>query len=422
MSGKEKLIDYLIVNGKTNSWDELAKTFGFKNGERARGAWFKYRKNNPSENRAAQNVAEAANYISQLEDRVVKFEEDFKNNRAELVADTNKPVQSLEDLIRVCKIDTNKWEITKYTQSAAGNRYSIKAWLETKSRTGVENFSEQFTKFLGTYQPKILPRQPRNFSSSTSNRAACLIINKQDAHLNKYDINGDNDVEARFVQIENAVNNILKKASATSNLEEVIYILGSDQFNSEHTDMTTKGTPQKNAVNFHEGFEAICDHEIQMINLLLKNTKHLTVAFLAGNHDEFVGWHLVKWLEAYYRSEPRVEFQTGSEYRKYASYSNSAFMFNHGDALKPEKLAALFPMEYREEWSDHDHFYIFTGDKHNTLAKDINGIQFYQIPAVSKAKSSWDDKNGYTVTKAEMTAFLITEDDGMTDVYKEFLR
>ncbi len=416
---KERLINYLSRNGKTHSWEELANRFDIRSGEAARSAWKNHRRINavPSMDIDRVQVAEVANYITELEDRVVRFEEDFKNNKAELTAETSKEVRSLDDLIKVCKIDVAKWDVTKYTQSAMNGKFSIKAWLEAKK--GIDKVTTDFEEFLKNYQPAAITISKPN--AKFGNSEACLVINKQDSHLNKLDINGDNSIEDRFHEIYAATDNILRKASLTSDLKEIIYVLGSDQFNSEHSDMTTKGTPQKNLMGFHDGFEAICDHEIIMINKLLEVSQHVTVAFLAGNHDEFVGWHMVKWLEAYFRNEKRITFETGSEYRKYAKFSNSAFMFNHGDAIKPEKLAGLFPMEYKEEWSECDHYYIFTGDKHNTLAKDINGIQFYQIPALSKAKSSWDDKNGYTVSKPEMTAFLITEDNGLSDVYKEFL-
>ena len=142
---------------------------------------------------------------------------------------------------------------------------------------------------------------------------------------------------------------------------------------------------------------------------------------MAGNHDEYVGWHLASWLQTYYRNQHRVIFDISPKYRKYLSYGKSAMMFNHGDAIKPAKLANLFPMEYKEEWSRHDNFYIFTGDKHHELSLDFNGIKFYQLPAFSSAKSSWDDKNGYTVSKSEVTGFLIDVRDGMTNIFKQYL-
>ena len=94
---------------------------------------------------------------------------------------------------------------------------------------------------------------------------------------------------------------------------------------------------------------------------------------------------------------------------------------NHGDALKPAKLAALFPAEFREAWSFHENFYIFTGDRHHELSLDLDGIKFYQLPAFSNTKSLWDDKNGYTCVKAEATGFLIDETEGITNIFKQYL-
>jgi hypothetical protein len=50
---------------------------------------------------------------------------------------------------------------------------------------------------------------------------------------------------------------------------------------------------------------------------------------------------------------------------------------------------------------------------------DFHGITFFQLPALSKAKSFWDDKQGHTCTKAELVAFLIDETDGVTGILKQ---
>lgn len=158
-----------------------------------------------------------------------------------------------------------------------------------------------------------------------------------------------------------------------------------------------------------------------MITMLLQYAENVNVIYVAGNHDEYVGWHLVTWLQSYFRNTNRLTFDVSPKYRKYVSYGGSALMFNHGDALKPAKLAALFPIEFREAWSFHSNFYIFTGDKHHEVSQDFNGIKFYQIPAFSSAKSLWDDKNGHVMSKAEVTAFLIEQGSGMTNIFKQYL-
>jgi hypothetical protein len=214
---------------------------------------------------------------------------------------------------------------------------------------------------------------------------------------------------------------IANQAQLSNNLEQITYIIGSDEFNSEFTGMTTKGTPQTNTHTYHTSFEYICGHEVLMITMLLQYAENVNVVYVAGNHDEFVGWHMVNWLQTYFRNTERLTFDCSPKYRKYISYGESALMFNHGDAIKPAKLAALFPIEFKTHWSFHNNFYIFTGDKHHEVSHDFNGIKFYQIPAFSNAKSLWDDKNGHTMSKAEVTGFLIDQYSGMTNIFKQYL-
>jgi hypothetical protein len=365
--------------------------------------------------------AEIGNYISDLEDMVVKFTEDIVKGTGEIVANVAEEIKSLDELIEKCKIDTDKWEITKYVQNYWGNggnpHWQVKAWLGKK--TAEQVFQDSFVDFLSSYEPVSQSVMSPKFVNGKDN--AMLVINKQDSHLNKYDIDGNNDIVDRLSNIMYKVELIANQAQLSNNLEQITYILGSDEFNSEFTGMTTKGTPQTNTHTYQQSFEYICGHEVLMITMLLQYAENVNVVYVAGNHDEFVGWHMVNWLQTYFRNTDRLTFDCSPKYRKYISYGSSALMFNHGDAIKPAKLAALFPIEFREGWSFHQNFYIFTGDKHHEVSHDFNGIKFYQIPAFSNAKSLWDDKNGHTMSKAEVTGFLIEQSSGMTNIFKQYL-
>jgi hypothetical protein len=365
--------------------------------------------------------AEAATYIGILEDHILKFEEDIVKGTGEIVFNSKEEIRTLDELIEKCNIDTEKWEITKYVQNYWGNKenphWQVKAWLGKKKEEQV--FQDVFVKFLETYTPcldNIPAPQYEVFKA-----AGCLIINKQDAHYNKFDISGDNEINDRFEKVMSKTKIILEQAKLSSNLESIKYIVGSDEFNSEFTGTTTKGTPQTNILTYHDSFIRICDHEASMIQLLLGGSDVVEVVYIAGNHDEYIGWHLITWLEAFFRGNERVVFDISPRYRKYERYGNSAMMFNHGDAIKPSKLAAIFPIEFREEWSYYKNFYIFTGDKHHEVSHDFNGIKFYQLPAISTAKGLWDDKNGHVGSKAEITAFLLDDVEGISNIFKQSL-
>jgi hypothetical protein len=346
---------------------------------------------------------------------LLSFNEDLKENNAQVIGKSDEQIKSLEELIEKCKIDTKIWNIDRYVQNIWAGNWQVKAWLSRKTQG--DNFQKNFVEFLKGYIPKVY-QQPAPAISPSLPRG-CLVINKQDQHSNKYDIMGGNSMGKRFSAIYDRTRKILIQSTTSNKLDKIYYVVGSDQFNSEWTGTTTRGTKMENLSTYHQTFESICNHEINMINLLLAYSNDVEILYVSGNHDEYAGWHLITWLKAYYHEATDVKFDTSPRYRKYARYGKNALMFNHGDAIKPPKLANMFPIEFKDEWSNCDNYYIFTGDKHHEITMDFNGIMFFQLPALSKAKSFWDDKQGHTCTKSELVAFLIDETDGVTGILKQ---
>lgn len=349
-----------------------------------------------------------------------KFSENVHDGTAEVEFDVQTEIRTLDQLVERLDVDLTKWNIVRYVQNFWGNmdnpNWQVKVWL---SRTTEEQaYQDAFISFLKDYKPCATQTVAPDIKGLP---AACLVLNKQDAHLNKYDIGGQNDINVRFDNIKSKLETIASQACVANDIEKITYILGSDEFNSEHTGNTTKGTPQQNIETYQIGFDKICDHELSVIDCLLSHSQSVDIVYVPGNHDEIAGWHLVKWLKTYYRNEKRLSFDTNTAYRKYISYGNTAMMFNHGDAIKPNKLVSMFPIEYKDEWSSHEYFYIFTGDKHHELSHDFNGIKFYQLPAFTSAKSLWDDKNGYTCSRPEATGFLVDKKLGITNIFKQYL-
>lgn len=409
------LIDYLKKNGKGQySWNELAAKFEIKSGEVARNRWLVYRRSHK-----LAKKAETANYIAALEDKIVEFEENYKMQTGTLNYKGPKEIKTKEDLFRECNVDESKWDLDKMVVNAWGKEgnqnYQVKAWLSAKK--GGPLFQEKFTEFLTTYKPAQYDYEYQEVDGKLSN--ACLVINKQDEHLNKYDIHGDNNIGKRFQNVYNKINIILKKATLANNLEKIVYIIGSDEFNSEWSSMTTKGTPQRNILNYEDAFQLICDYEIAVIETLIEYTTDLEILYIQGNHDEYVGWHLAHFLKRYFANVSGVKINIDNIPTKYIRYDNTAMMFNHGDCIKPQKLATLFPVQFNKEWSLCDNYYIFTGDKHHEKSEDFNGIMFYQLPALSTATGKWENKEGHLGSASKLTAFMIEKGNGIIDIFKQ---
>jgi len=244
-----------------------------------------------------------------------------------------------------------------------------------------------------------------------------VVISKQDAHWDKKDITGENDIDARFKKFRDNLIKQLTNANSTNSIEKIVYIVGSDEFNSEWTGATTKGTIQQNILSHQESFEKITDFNIETIKLLLTFSESVVVTLLNGNHDHNSGWHLANLLKRVFSEIKQVTVDDRIDNTKVFGWADNLVLINHGDEMKPKDLAVKFPSIAKEMWSKYSNYYVITGDKHHEVAHDYNGIMTYQVPQLSKAKSSWDDKKGYIVGKAEMVNFVF-EADGLSAILR----
>lgn len=328
---------------------------------------------------------------------------------------------SPEEIIDKFRIDTNQWRLSGYwNKEQLNGTYLVSANITQLKQE--ERVVDSFKDFLKTYKPesKVLGR---NFLDKTLQEGS-LIINKQDFHANKWDSDGNNNIGKRFAAYDEALEKTLQRAEATHRLNEIVYIIGSDHFNSEWNytkatgGQTVKGTPQDNILTYHQAFELVCNHEVNIIEQLLVSADKVRVYYLVGNHDASVSYHMVTWLQAYFRNQERLYISNETDFTQYFTLEDTAVCINHGDVQKPERLAQNFPLEYKSGFFNAENHIILIGDRHSELTKDVGGITFYQIPALTTAKGHWDKQMGYTTTKAKMTSFLIEPYEGVTDVIK----
>lgn len=324
---------------------------------------------------------------------------------------------SLEELCREYKIDTEGYFISDYYVKTHKGSTAPTYTLHPKLNS--ESLIIDFHKFLKDYSPSA-PKIPSPYP--VKNRKCSVVFNKQDFHVDKYSTDESNGITSRFLQYEQALDDTFSKLRNIYDVEEVLYIIGADAFNSEWTGTTVKGTPQQNIKSYHTVFELMCDHEVNIIYKMLENSEKVNVIYCIGNHDMYVSYHMVGWLKTYFRENPRVVFDVEMKYTKYKKVYDTAICINHGDVQKPEQLVQNFPIEFKEHWSECSHYAVFLGDKHSELTKDVGGVKVYRIPALSTAISRWDEQNGYTTNKSEMTTFVIEDKKGISMILKEWIQ
>jgi hypothetical protein len=341
-----------------------------------------------------------------------------KNQGTKEFSFTADNIPSEEEIISHFNIDTTKWTISQiYHKTSFGGKYAITVNQRAKIGNQTISLNEAFIEAISNIKP--LPLLPKTIVNNKEK--ACLLIPKQDVHWDKRDVDGNNDMEKRFETFTKSLLSQLEKVQLTNSLEKIIYIVGSDEFNSEWTGATTKGTIQSNIVSYQEGFKRISNYTIELIKLLRFYTPKVEVVLLNGNHDHNVSWHLAHLLEQVFSKNDSITIDSDLKNTKILEYSTNLILMNHGDEMKPKDLATKFPIIAKDKWSSFDNYFVITGDKHHEQAYDYNGVRTYQVPQLSTAKSSWDDKKGHLCSKAELVTFLF-EQDGLSNILRKVIK
>ena len=402
-------------NTKDFSWKEVAEDLGNKSvdGEyiRSRYKWFR---------KKGGEFIKTPLFIPSIDEKKYSFtdgkEDKSKGTKEFTFTADNIPTE--EEIISHFNIDLKKYRIVQiWHKTTPGGKYSISVNLQTLKGNETIEINTDFLSKLSLIKPIEFPL-PKEVSDLPN---ACLLIPKQDSHWNKLDIDGNNSIDERFSTFSKIMFNQLEKVIKLNSLEKIIYIVGSDEFNSEWTIATTKGTPQQNILNYQEAFEKVSEFSITFIKMLAYYTKNVDVILLNGNHDHNVSWHLANLLKHVFSTNPHVTVNTELVNTKLLEYKSNLILLNHGDEMKPKDLATKFPIIAKDKWSQFDNYFVITGDKHHEQAYDYNGIRTYQVPQLSKAKSLWDDKKGHICSKAELVTFLF-EEDGLSNILRKEIK
>lgn len=132
----------------------------------------------------------------------------------------------------------------------------------------------------------------------------------------------------------------------------------------------------------------------QIIEMLLKKHRHVTVLMAQGNHDMASSVWLQLFFKRLYRDNPRVEV-IESPYPYYAKQHGRMLIgCHHGHGKKVEDLPDVFAREFRHLMGNTDHTVIHTGHLHHKYMKEHPHGTVEQHPTIA-ARSAYEAVNGY---------------------------
>lgn len=282
----------------------------------------------------------------------------------------------------------------------------------TQEGVSLEKIAEFFNKLDRQYSIPDITR-----SLDYLNGDKLLLIDIADLHMNlqatMFTTGNEYNCEIAEKLFFYVLTDIISRTSAYK-FDEIIFTVGGDMLNGDNLlGSTTKGTPQNSDMHYYDAYEKLCEMTIKAIDILKDCCNKVSVIYVMGNHDEVTGFKLAKYIDAWFRNEPKVEVDCRPQARKYKLYGKTLMCFAHDG--KVAKLPSIIADEARELWSKADTTEVFLQHLHTeqVLLED-NNIRIQRLPTIS-GRSKWSADKGYN-SKRQCKSFIFDKDDGLKDV------
>ena len=366
---------------------------------------------------------------------------------------TRERVDSVDDLIRVCGIDTAEWEIerqkivrsevgmkpvatTEWVDTADGRRIPalvrdekdpithplchITVWLKRKvavvfARNEIDALREKAKDYAPRY-PAIIFRDRKQ----TGNLVEYAIY---DHHFGKlawaketgwadYDTGiGKADYEAGLAA--------LIARTKHFGADKILLTLGNDLQNTDNREgTTTRGTPQSTDSRYQKVFSVTRDVAIWAIEACREIAPQVLVSMVYGNHDFLSTWHLGDSLASWFRNCSGVRIDNDPLYRKYYQHGSVMLMLTHGNAGKLEEYGQVMAAEQPQMWGATAWREAHTGDKHQRRLIELRGATVRILPSLCPP-DSWHSENCFIGKMRASEAYAWNDREGLvgTAVY-----
>jgi hypothetical protein len=323
---------------------------------------------------------------------------------------TATSIQTKEELIAACQINTEEWEVSNFrvstwTQKEDGDQlYAVKCTFKRVLNSSLNEYIKRLEKGLVPHvRGQIKHVEPR-----TENVA---IINVFDAHIDKVcraiETGEESTIEDNCNRFREAVDYLLQNIGSP---ELIIFPVGNDFFNVNDCRGTTKkGTPQETTTNFIDAFEIGLSLISECIDKIA-TIAPVYVPIIAGNHAEDLENILGVALKVLYSKTDTVDIEATRIERKYKQYGQNLFMFSHGDKAKNKinAIPAIMAVEKPDLWAATTQRFAIYGDIHHEQTHELNGVTAMFLRSMS-AQDKWHHAQGYVGSKKTAYAFIFSK-------------
>lgn len=333
--------------------------------------------------------------INQTKEKVVEWKENLEEGVAEIKGIAFSEPKSPEEIIRILKIDTEKWKLSSYWNKQHKDYWLISAMVTQKVLEPKDLLQETLQNFNPSYKPVAEVFVNDKFENPTVG-----ILSIQDLHFGK---EGNLSIVDDF---KDSIKNLILRSYYSHNLEKIIYVIGGDLLNMDtFSGLTTKGTPVDSDLRAQDAYNEAFDAMFWSVNFIKQFCKELEVVYLPGNHDRLSSYHLVHALSKCFTQEPSITFNAKYEERKVVTWGQNFFAFEHGDVTK-KMTALVYATEFPFQWGQTTFRTCYTGHFHTKKVtefvtdNEVHGFSIKHLPSLSKS-DYWHYHNKFVGSKRQ---------------------
>lgn len=333
--------------------------------------------------------------INQSKEKVVEWKENLEEGVAEIKGIAFSEPKSPEEIIRILKIDTEKWKLSSYWNKQHKDYWLISAMVTQKVLEPKDLLQETLQNFNPSYKPVAEVFVNDKFENPTVG-----ILSIQDLHFGK---EGNLSIVDDF---KDSIKSLILRSYYSHNLEKIIYVIGGDLLNMDtFGGLTTKGTPVDSELRAQDAYNEAFDAMFWSVNFIKQFCKELEVVYLPGNHDRLSSYHLVHALSKCFTQEISITFNATYEERKVVTWGQNFFAFEHGDVTK-KMTALVYATEFPHQWGQTTFRTCYTGHFHTKKVtefvtdNEVHGFSIKHLPSLSKS-DYWHYHNKFTGSKRQ---------------------
>lgn len=336
-------------------------------------------------------------------------------------------IKTPEDLISHLNIDTNIWELSKFTRNSWGSESNPSFQVKGEFKKKKQEFNEKIVlKSIEKAVSEFVPKKIDVFKTQRINTSENIVeIDLADQHHGQQSLESETGEEynleiSRDLAIKSVYN--LCQQSSIYNPKKILLVLGNDFFNSDNSSNTTyAGTPQAECSRWQKTFESGLFLCVALIELCREFADEVEVKIIQGNHDFTRMFYAGCALKQRYINTPEVEIDNSEMVRKYFIYGNNLICFTHGDKEVKGKLPMIIAKEQPKAFAECKYIEVHSGHLHKekeslVFVDEECSIKERVLPSLV-ATDDWHKQKGYSHIR-ESQAFVWNKEFGNIAIFK----